>query len=231
METRAVEPDQIVDQGPRPAAKGDYFAASPPSYIVAEGDRLAAIAARLGVDPAVLLDSDGQPLHGPSLRASREVRAGEILRAGLPDDVVDDDGEEAELPTPHPAFLRAFPSPFYMDEADEFAPFGSDEGWDVRWSILVEGPPLGTDTELGRLLADVLDEEGAALALDGSDEDTAAELDPALIGAAFALLWATGRIDDAGREQLLAAIDRQIARYGDDPRLTGMRADVAALEG
>jgi len=230
METRAVEPDQIVDQGPRPAAEGDYFAASPPAYVVAEGDRLEAIAARLGAEPGVLVDADGEPLHEPSFGASREVRAGEILRAGLPDDVVDDD-DEAELPPPHPAFLRAFPSPFYTDEADEFAPFGTDEGWDVRWSILIEGPPLGPGTELARLLSDVLDEEGAALVLDGSDEETTADLDPVIIGAAFALIWASGRIDDAGREQLLAAIDRQIARYGDDPRLTMMRADVAALEG
>ena len=39
--------------------------------------------------------------------------------------------EADELPTPHPAFAAHFTDALYEDDADDLAPFGSDEGWDL----------------------------------------------------------------------------------------------------
>lgn len=148
----------------------------------------------------------------------------------LDDELEEEDGDDEDLvlPEAHPEFQRAFPSPLYDDQADEFAPFGSDEGWDAMAEILEDHTPLGDDVTLRALSEEALeltDEEFRATDLDETEET-----DFAVIGVGFTILRLRGRIDDEGRRWLIDAVERQRRRYGDDiPTLRQIADDLAAL--
>jgi uncharacterized protein YfeS len=148
-----------------------------------------------------------------------------------PDAEVDDrdeDDEEFVLPPAHPDFLRAFPGDLYDDQADEFAPFGSDEGWDAMAEIVEDLMPLDPDVTLRQLSEEVLelvDEE-----FEATDPDETADSDFAVIGVGFTILRLTGRIDAEGRQWLIDAIGRHQSRFGDDVEaLQRIAADLRAL--
>lgn len=243
-------PDGFVDRGAGRGASGAVDAAArPPAYVVAENDRIDAVAARFDVPALALIGDDHRPVRMPMMDEQRDLVPGEVLSivvslrslAWMQEARIEDfdDGETVgseeadesfEVPAPHPAFLRAFPGDLYLDEADEFAPFGTDEGFDARWSILRGEAELAPTTTLAALLTWELGDD-AERVLRGVDETEAVEVDPLLVGVAFTLLWSTGRIDEDGRAALLGAIERQIARFGDDPRLIAMRDDVRRLDG
>lgn len=144
------------------------------------------------------------------------------------DDEVDDRDEEVELPPAHPGFLRTFSSDLYDDQADEFAPFGSDEGWDAMAEIVEDFMPLDPEVTLRQLSEEVLelvDEE-----FDATDPDETADSDFAVIGVGFTILRLTGRIDAEGRQWLIDAIARHQRRFGDDvDALQRIAADLEAL--
>ncbi|WP_141686248.1 hypothetical protein [Arthrobacter sp. NIO-1057] len=60
---------------------------------------------------------------------------------------------EEELPRAHENFMRHFTATFYEDESCEFAPFGSDEGWDT----LQEATENRNELNSGSTVADVLE--------------------------------------------------------------------------
>lgn len=147
-------------------------------------------------------------------------------------------GETADSLPVDPAFAEHFSEPFYLDEADEFAPFGSDEGFDVLNSAADAGLP--GDATVG----DVLDETGFGFALEdlGGETDWLAirpeapriplpggSVDAALIveGAGFSLLRLQGRIDEVGKAQVLAALDVLIGAFDED-QLRQIRADLVS---
>ena len=146
------------------------------------------------------------------------------------DDEDDEDEDDDDLPLPeaHPGFRRAFPSELYDDQADEFAPFGSDEGWDAMAEIVEDFTPLDDDVTLRGLSEDVLELEDDEF--EATDLDETEESDFAVIGVGFTILRLSGRIDDEGRRWLIDAVARQQRRFGDDIEvLQRMAADLAAL--
>ena len=121
----------------------------------------------------------------------------------------------------HPAFAAHFTDPLYDDPADDFAPFGSDEGSDLFAEAEEQRSELGP----AATVADVLELTGAE---DGAEfvdeiEEGSPDLDGFVIGAGFALLRLTGQIDPVGRRWLTDALDRTLRSYGDG------YADVHAL--
>ena len=176
-----------------------------------------------------LADTDVRPLvPGERLRLT-DLGFAETLDRGAA--VFEDDGgpaiAEVVLPPAHPRYLEVFGDPFYEDQVHDFAPFGSDEGWDAM-ADLVEHPPAVTGADTVRGLARrVWDwDDGTAFDQDGLLETE--YTDPAVIGIAFTLLRVTGHLDEEGRERLVAALRRQRERFGDDvPDFTRMLADLA----
>ncbi|WP_133766732.1 hypothetical protein [Amnibacterium kyonggiense] len=136
------------------------------------------------------------------------------------------DDEDFELPPAHPAFRRIFSDPLYDDQGDEFAPFGSDEGWDAMAEIVEDFTPLDPDVTLRDLAEDVLELEDDEFDATGLDETE--DTDFALLGVGFTILRLTGRIDDEGRRRLITAVARQQERFGDE--LATLRRIAADLE-
>jgi uncharacterized protein YfeS len=153
--------------------------------------------------------------------ASLPLPGGDHIDAAEYDDV---------LPDAHPAFRAAFPGDLYDDEADEFAPFGSDEGWDAMAEIVDGHTPLADDVTLRDLAEEYLDWDAADF--EDDDLDSTEESDFVMTGVAFTILRLTGRIDEEGRLWLLAALRRQQTRYGADiAELRQMIGDLEALAG
>ena len=69
------------------------------------------------------------------------------------------------MPKAHPAFVAHFTDPVYSDEGGEFAPFGTDEGWDLLYTWAERRDELGPRTTVMELI------EGSGLG------DLVAELD------------------------------------------------------
>jgi hypothetical protein len=141
-----------------------------------------------------------------------------------------------DLPAASPAFAAHFSDPIYDDPADEFAPFGTDEGFDLVHEWAERRDELGPDTTVAHLLeesgfADVGSEldnpEGPGVPAAGGQVDAAT----ITIGAGFTLLRLTGRIDEDGRRQTLKALDVLIHRYDSPPQLVRQRRDLASWAG
>lgn len=139
--------------------------------------------------------------------------------------------DDADLPEAAPAFLAHFTDPVYDDPAGEFAPFGSDEGFDLLYEWVERRDELGAGTTVDDLIedsgfADVVAEldtpEGPGIPVPGGQVDAAT----ITVGAAFTLLRLGGHIDDAGRRQTLRALDILIRRYDSPPELLRQRADL-----
>ncbi|GAB2597148.1 hypothetical protein [Microlunatus antarcticus] len=113
----------------------------------------------------------------------------------------------------HPRFAEHFTDPIYDDPADDFAPFGSDEGSD----LFVEAEEQRTELGPTATVSDVLEltaAEDAAAFVDEIEEGSP-DLDGFVIAAGFALLRLTGQIDAQGRQWLQDALDRTLRFYGD----------------
>ncbi|GLI27263.1 hypothetical protein ARHIZOSPH14_15050 [Agromyces rhizosphaerae] len=140
------------------------------------------------------------------------------------------------LPPAAPAFAAHFTDPIYDDPAGEFAPFGTDEGWD----LLAEWAERRGELDTGTTLADLAEQSGFA--------DIVAELDAEarpgipepggpidaatiVVGAGFTVLRLTGNIDEAGRRQTLRALEVLIHEYGSRRELLRQREDLESWAG
>lgn len=137
---------------------------------------------------------------------------------------------DQNLPDAHPAFSSHFSAPIYGDPAGEFAPFGTDEGWDMLHSVAQDRDQLPDSATV----TDVLALAGFPDA-GGWDENPSGEEwyeDAILVAAsAFTLLRLTGQIDDTGRQQALEALDILIDFFGDQPDLQQQRTDLDSWTG
>ena len=141
-----------------------------------------------------------------------------------------------DLPAASPAFAAHFTDPVYDDPADEFAPFGTDEGFDMVHEWAERRHELSPDTTV----ADVIEESGFAHVASELDNPegpgvpaAGGQVDAATItiGAGFTLLRLTGRIDQDGRQQTLKALDVLIHRYDSPPQLVRQRRDLESWAG
>jgi predicted small lipoprotein YifL len=144
------------------------------------------------------------PMGGPAAPVAVPADA-----ADQPTPAAEGDPEPSSFGRAHPAFTRHFTDPLYADEADEFAPFGNDEGWDTlaEWS---DRRAELTDCSTVRQL---LEDSGVGtdhLERDGPD------VDGFVIGAGLGLIYLTGRIDPEGKQLTLDALHRTYSSYADE---------------
>ena len=138
--------------------------------------------------------------------------------------------DNEDLPESAPAFAAHFTDPIYSDPANDFAPFGSDEGWDM----LDEWADRSDELHSNTTVSDVLEESGFAEIVSELDNEEKPEIhapgqvDAATItvAAGFTLLRLTGHIDEAGRQHTLEALDMLIRYYGSRPELVRQRTDL-----
>ncbi|QRQ79439.1 hypothetical protein [Glutamicibacter protophormiae] len=133
--------------------------------------------------------------------------------------------EDEQLPVAHENFARHFTAPIYEEQADEFAPFGSDEGWDT----LQAAAEKRTELLDGATVADVLDIVDGPAGDEWGDSPDAEEWysDATFVAAAaFTLLRLTGQIDEIGRERGLEALDILIEYFGEEPELRQQKNDL-----
>ena len=143
----------------------------------------------------------------------------------------DSDSESDSLPKADPAFARHFTDPVYEDGSGDFAPFGTDEGWDMLYEWAEHRSQLSKSTTVADLiegsdLTDVVQSlnipERPGIPVPAGQVDAAT----ITIGAGFTLLRLTGHIDDQGRKQTLKALDALIRFYGPHPELRRQRTDL-----
>lgn len=136
-----------------------------------------------------------------------------------------------EFPT-HPDFAAHFTGGLYEDYDEEFAPFGSDEGFDMLAIWAERQDELSGGSTVRDVYEDFLEDPGAFDAFlaepgrgDGVDEATIT------VGAGFTLLRLTGAIDSEGERAVLTALDRLERYYGDTPQFRTMRKDLTSYQG
>ena len=136
------------------------------------------------------------------------------------------DDEDIDLGPKHPVFAAHFRDPIYDDEADDLAPFGNDEGWD----LLADWSKRTDELHSGSTLAQIAPEwfEDAPLVPADLNEDNV-DLNDVVIGAGFTLLRLTGQISEADRALVLRALDIRDRTYGADPHTQQMRTDLLAF--
>lgn len=133
--------------------------------------------------------------------------------------------EDEQLPAAHENFARHFTAPIYEDQANEFAPFGSDEGWDTL-EIAAEHR---TELLNGATVADVLEIVDGPVDNQWGDSPDAEEWNEDatfVAAAAFTLLRLTGQIDEIGRVRALEALDILIDYFGEEPELRQQKNDL-----
>ena len=118
------------------------------------------------------------------------------------------DPPDADFPTPRRAFAKHFTDPLYYDQAEEFAPFGSDEGFDTLSHWVDRRADLDSCSTLRWMFAQ--DDEAGAL---DDPENNGPDVDGFIIGAGFALLLLTGHIDTEGKRLVLGALHRTYSFY------------------
>ena len=135
----------------------------------------------------------------------------------------DDPEEGLDRATSHPAFMQLAPEDFYYDQADDFSPFGSDDGHDTLSALqdwYREGAhPSATAMDfLQGLLAswdfpipaDMLTQSDAAKTqwlAQGMNDSWLGSVCRARVATAFGQIKISGRVDAAVREQGLLALD------------------------
>lgn len=144
--------------------------------------------------------------------------------------------DEWVMPEAVPGFAAHFSDPMYEDPANEFAPFGSDEGSDLLYEWSERRDELTRQTSVADLLnQDAFDELVGQLEVPETSPVPIplGQIDSAVIlqSAAFTLLRLAGQIDDAGRTAALKALDILIARYDSPPELVRQRSDLASWNG
>jgi uncharacterized protein YfeS len=121
----------------------------------------------------------------------------------------------------------------YEDQAGEFAPFGTDEGWDLLHGWAQRRSDLTGRTAVVQILHESdfawaeheLDvREPPGIPRPGRQVDAAT----IIVGAGFTLLRLTGHIDADGRKLTLRALDVLTERYGSPAELLRQRADLAS---
>lgn len=151
----------------------------------------------------------------------------------------------------HEKFAAHFTDPIYDDPAEEFAPFGSDEGADILAEWAERADDLGTDSTVRDILRDSFEDPadlhdfleglkaaghrvsvssdssqaGLRIPEPGGDVDVAT----IVLGAGFTLLRLTGQIDPEGRSLVLAALDVLQDFYGPELEFDVMRRDLNAF--
>lgn len=152
------------------------------------------------------------------------------------DHAADGDFTDGGLPEAHSAFATHFTDPVYDDPASEFAPFGSDEGWDLLYEWAERRDELASITTVaglidesgfGGVVTQLDTPEGPGVPVPGGQVDAAT----VTIGAGFTLLRLTGGIDEAGRQQVLKALGILIRRYDAPAELVRQRSDLQAWDG
>jgi uncharacterized protein YfeS len=128
------------------------------------------------------------------------------------------------LPEAHPAFAAHFTDPIYESQGEEFAPFASDEGWELVMDWGDRRDELAADATLTRVLG-TEDLRNVAGAMEGVDGIETAMF---ITSAAFVLLRLVGRIDDDDRALALEALEFQLAQGNGEPVLERQRTDLAA---
>jgi uncharacterized protein YfeS len=116
--------------------------------------------------------------------------------------------EELSFPKPHQKFAAHFTDPLYYDEAEEFSPFGSDEGWDTMATWSERRGELDRCATV-RWLIENNDQAGALERPEANGPD----VDGFVIGAGFALIYLTGQIDAEGKSLTLDALHRTYSYY------------------
>lgn len=136
------------------------------------------------------------------------------------------DDDDFDLGPKHPAFAAHFRDPIYDDQADDFAPFGNDEGWD----LLADWSKRADELDGGSSLAQIAPEwfEDAPLVPADLNEDDV-DLNDIVISSGFTLLRLTGQIGEADRALVLRALDIRDRTYGPDPHTQQMRTDLLAF--
>ena len=135
----------------------------------------------------------------------------------------DDPEEGLDRATSHPAFMQLAPEDFYYDQADDFSPFGSDDGHDTLSALqdwYREGAhPSATGMDFLQSLlaswdfpipADMLTQSDAAKTqwlAQGMNDSWMASVCRARVATAFGQIKISGRVDAAVREQGLLALD------------------------
>lgn len=144
-------------------------------------------------------------------------------RPALEDAAADDDGD---LGPKHPAFAAHFRDPIYDEPADDFAPFGNDEGWDILAESVERIDELGRGTTLAQMIPKWFTLDPVVAADLGGDDVNLVDV---VIGAGFALLRLTGQIDDVGRGLVLKALDARDRVQGPQPETERLRADLLSF--
>lgn len=144
--------------------------------------------------------------------------------------------DDDDLPAAAPAFAAHFTDAVYSDPAGEFAPFGTDEGFDMLYEWADRRDELDSNTTVADLVeqsgfSNVVSrletQEGPGIPAPGGQVDAAT----ITIGAGFTLLRLTGHIDEAGRKKTLKALDVLIDRYDSPAELLRQRADLQSWTG
>ncbi|WP_454858408.1 hypothetical protein [Promicromonospora soli] len=126
----------------------------------------------------------------------------------------------------HPRFAVHFTDPIYDDPANDFAPFGNDEGADILADWATRVGELDEASTVRTILEDLFDEgSGDVAAIEDGDVDTAMFA----VGAAFTLLRLAGRIDHEGTLLALRGLDVIEGFYTSVPEVERMRSDLIAF--
>lgn len=137
---------------------------------------------------------------------------------------------DQNLPDAHPAFSSHFSAAIYEDPAGEFAPFGTDEGWEMLHSVAQHRDQLPNNATV----KDILALAGFPYAGGGDEHPSGEEWyedATVIVASAFTLLRLTGQIDDAGRLQASEAFDILVDFFGDQPELQQQRTDLDSWTG
>ena len=135
----------------------------------------------------------------------------------------DDPEEGLDRATSHPAFVQLAQDDFYYDQADDFSPFGSDDGHDTLRDLEDWFRDGGQTGQVMLFLqqhlanwdlpvpADMLTQSDATktawLAKNDMNETKLASVCKARVATAFGQIKISGRVDAAVREQGLLALD------------------------
>ncbi len=124
----------------------------------------------------------------------------------------------------HPRAVELMPEPYFWDPCDDFAPIGSDEGFEAyskfyEWRIKNSNQPIYPylqgiiDRNENFYTEDMCSDEEIALMIQNSEDEEMYELDRAIIAVCFTQIIEEGCLDKEAFPLLQRVIFRQ-AKYG-----------------
>ncbi len=137
-----------------------------------------------------------------------------VEKTSAEETVEDSDG----LPEPHPAFAAHFSDPLYEDSGGDFAPFGTDEGWD----LVMEWGERRDELEPDITVRELLRRSDFA----GAESEGSVDGATITIGAGFTVLRLTGQIDETGLQDTLRALQTLEDFYGPIEEVAVQRRDL-----